>query len=80
MMNERWKPLAGVRFDRYHQDYENRLASTVQTQSHSAATPPWGDNPSTTAPRVRRPGARSAPTPAPTRAAVRSTRKRAKPF
>ncbi|MFX6424188.1 TonB-dependent receptor, partial [Acinetobacter baumannii] len=26
-LSERWKLLAGVRFDRYHQDYENRLAS-----------------------------------------------------
>jgi iron complex outermembrane receptor protein len=41
-LSERWKLLAGVRFDRYHQDYENRLASTVQTQSHSAATPRVG--------------------------------------
>ena len=41
-LSERWKLLAGVRFDRYHQDYENRLNNTVQTQSHSAATPRVG--------------------------------------
>ena len=41
-LSERWKLLAGVRFDRFHQDSENRLAATRQVQDHSSATPRIG--------------------------------------
>lgn len=41
-LTEQWKLLAGVRFDRFHQDSENRLAATRQVQDHSAATPRIG--------------------------------------
>ncbi|RZJ07966.1 MAG: TonB-dependent receptor, partial [Acidovorax sp.] len=41
-LSEKWKLLAGVRFDRFHQDSENRLAATRQVQEHSAATPRIG--------------------------------------
>ncbi|MFN7152051.1 MAG: TonB-dependent siderophore receptor [Acidovorax sp.] len=41
-LSAKWKLLAGVRFDRFHQDSENRLAATRQVQEHSAATPRIG--------------------------------------
>lgn len=41
-LSEKWKLLAGVRFDRFHQDSENRLAATRQVQEHSATTPRIG--------------------------------------
>lgn len=41
-LSERWKLLAGMRFDRFHQDYDNWLAGTRQKQAHSAATPRTG--------------------------------------
>ncbi|MDA8523137.1 TonB-dependent siderophore receptor [Acidovorax sp. NCPPB 4044] len=41
-LTDRWKLLLGARFDRFHQDYENRLAGTTQAQEHSAATPRAG--------------------------------------
>ena len=41
-LTTRWKLLAGVRFDRFHQDFQDFLAGTRQTQSHSAATPRVG--------------------------------------
>ncbi|WP_245951385.1 TonB-dependent siderophore receptor [Paracidovorax anthurii] len=41
-LTDRWKLLAGVRFDQFHQDYENRLAGTTQVQKHSATTPRAG--------------------------------------
>ena len=45
-LSERWKLLAGVRFDRYHQDYENRL--NQHRADPVALRPPrraWGDVP-----------------------------------
>ncbi len=41
-LSAKWKLLAGVRFDRFHQDSENRLAATRQVQEHSATTPRIG--------------------------------------
>ncbi|ODS65059.1 MAG: ligand-gated channel protein [Acidovorax sp. SCN 65-108] len=41
-LTEKWKLLAGVRFDRFHQDSENRSAATRQEQAHSATTPRIG--------------------------------------
>lgn len=41
-LSERWKLLAGVRLDRFHQDSEDRLAGTRQLQTHSATTPRIG--------------------------------------
>lgn len=41
-LSAKWKLLAGVRFDRFHQDSENRLAATRQEQAHSATTPRIG--------------------------------------
>ncbi len=41
-LSAKWKLLAGMRFDRFHQDSENRLAATRQVQEHSAATPRIG--------------------------------------
>nr|WP_233559510.1 TonB-dependent receptor [Acidovorax sp. 93] len=41
-LSAKWKLLAGVRFDRFHQDSENRLAAARQEQAHSATTPRIG--------------------------------------
>ncbi|RYF24373.1 MAG: TonB-dependent siderophore receptor [Comamonadaceae bacterium] len=41
-LTERWKLLAGVRLDRFHQRYDNWFAGTQQKQSHSATTPRVG--------------------------------------
>jgi iron complex outermembrane receptor protein len=41
-LSARWKLLAGVRFDRFHQDFKDFLAGTRQVQDHSAATPRLG--------------------------------------
>lgn len=41
-LSDKWKLLAGVRFDRFHQDNEDLLAGKRQVQSHSATTPRIG--------------------------------------
>jgi len=41
-LSPHWKLLAGVRFDRFHQDYEDLLARKTTTQSHSATSPRVG--------------------------------------
>nr|WP_234369606.1 TonB-dependent siderophore receptor [Paracidovorax avenae] len=41
-LTARWKLLAGVRFDRFHQSLEDRLAKTNTTQDHSSTSPRVG--------------------------------------
>ncbi|MDD0838260.1 TonB-dependent siderophore receptor [Curvibacter sp. HBC61] len=41
-LSTRWKLLAGLRLDRFHQDSENRLTATRQVQTHTATTPRLG--------------------------------------
>ena len=41
-LTTQWKLLAGVRFDRFHQDFTDFLAGTRQVQDHSSATPRVG--------------------------------------
>ena len=41
-LSDKWKLLAGVRFDRFHQDNEDLMAGKRQVQSHSATTPRIG--------------------------------------
>lgn len=41
-LGARWKLLAGLRMDRYRQEFSNLLAGTRQEQSHSATTPRLG--------------------------------------
>ena len=41
-LGARWKLLAGVRVDRFHQDFKDFLAGTRQVQDHAAATPRVG--------------------------------------
>ncbi len=41
-LTARWKLLAGVRFDRFHQSLEDRLAKTNTTQEHSSTSPRVG--------------------------------------
>lgn len=41
-LSARWKLLAGLRFDRFHQDFVNWMTDTRQMQQHSSATPRIG--------------------------------------
>ena len=41
-LTERWKLLAGVRFDRFHQSLDDRLARTNTSQQHSSTSPRVG--------------------------------------
>lgn len=41
-LTERWKLLAGVRFDRFHQSLDDRLAKTNTSQQHSSTSPRVG--------------------------------------
>ena len=41
-LSPQWKLLAGVRFDRFHQDYDDLLARKSTAQSHSATSPRVG--------------------------------------
>ncbi|RYF65087.1 MAG: TonB-dependent siderophore receptor, partial [Comamonadaceae bacterium] len=43
-LSARWKLLAGLRFDRFNQDFVNQMTNTRQAQQHSAATPRLGLN------------------------------------
>lgn len=41
-LTPRWKLMAGLRFDRFHQDFVNWMANARQNQQHSSATPRVG--------------------------------------
>lgn len=41
-LTPRWKLMAGLRFDRFHEDFVNWMANTRQNQQHSSATPRVG--------------------------------------
>jgi len=41
-LSARWKLLAGLRVDRFHQDFVNWMTDTRQVQQHSSATPRIG--------------------------------------
>ena len=41
-LSEKWKLLAGVRFDRFKQDYVDRLANVHRVQEHTVASPRVG--------------------------------------
>jgi iron complex outermembrane receptor protein len=41
-LSAQWKLLAGVRFDRFHQDYQDLLARTAPSQAHAATSPRLG--------------------------------------
>lgn len=41
-LSEKWKLLAGVRFDRFKQDYTDKLANLHREQAHSVASPRFG--------------------------------------
>lgn len=41
-LTPRWKLMAGLRFDRFHQDFVNWMANARQAQQHSSATPRVG--------------------------------------
>ncbi len=41
-LTARWKLLAGLRFDRFHEDFVNWMTNTRQNQQHSSTTPRVG--------------------------------------
>ncbi len=43
-LNSRWKLMAGLRFDRFNEDFVNWMTNARQKQQHSAATPRVGLN------------------------------------